>query len=239
MDPPRDRHRTTRRARATTPSREVLVVRIPFYRQLLALSLLFALGGAAHAASAAPGAPAPPPPPGKAIATLAMGCFWCAEDVYEGISGIESVVSGYTGGTLKDPTYEQVSGHRGGHYEAIQIVYDPEVIGFEKILDLFWPNVDPLDAGGQFCDRGDQYRAAVFAHDAEQRRLAEASRQRVAQELQKGIVTRIEPAVTFYPAEEYHQDYARRNPLRYRYYRNGCGRDARLEAVWGEKAGGH
>jgi peptide-methionine (S)-S-oxide reductase len=189
--------------------------------------------------SAPPDAPAPPPPKGKAVATLAMGCFWCAEDAYEGLPGVISVVSGYTGGHSQDPTYEQVSGHQGGHYEAIQIVYDPSKVSYERLLEVFWHNVDPLDGDGQFCDRGDQYRAAVFAHDAEQRRLAEASRQRVAQQLGKGIVTKVVPAVTFYPAEEYHQDYARRNTLRYRYYRGGCGRDARLRAVWGEAAGGH
>jgi peptide-methionine (S)-S-oxide reductase len=189
--------------------------------------------------AAAPDAAAPPPPAGKAVATLAMGCFWCAEDVYEGVAGVESVVSGYTGGRVKNPTYEQVSGHRTGHWEAIQVVFDPEQTSFEKLLDLFWHNVDPIDGGGQFCDRGQQYGAAIFFHDAEQKRLAEASRQRVAQELGKGIATKVLPAVTFYAAEEYHQDYAERNALRYNFYRRGCGRDNRLRAVWGEAAGGH
>jgi peptide-methionine (S)-S-oxide reductase len=198
-----------------------------------------AISEAARQESAAPGAPAPPAPAGKAVATLAMGCFWCAEDAYEHLAGVESVVSGYTGGRVEDPSYEQVSGHGTGHYEAIQIVYDPAKVSFEKLLEVFWHNVDPFDGGGQFCDRGDQYRAAVFFHDEEQKRLAEASRQRVAQQLQRGIATKIEPAVTFYVAEEYHQDYAERNSLRYRYYRGGCGRDARLRAVWGEQAGGH
>jgi peptide-methionine (S)-S-oxide reductase len=212
----------------------------PSLRRLLPHALLLALAApACGAAAALPTAPAPAPPPGKAVATLAMGCFWCAEDAYEGLAGVESVVSGYTGGHLQDPTYEQVSGHGTGHWEAIQIVYDPETTSYEKLLDVFWHNVDPTDGGGQFCDRGDQYRAAVFFHDAEQKRLAEASRQRVAQELGKGVATKVLPAVTFYVAEEYHQDYAERNALRYNFYRRGCGRDARLRAVWGDAAGGH
>jgi peptide-methionine (S)-S-oxide reductase len=168
-----------------------------------------------------------------------MGCFWCAEDAYEGLPGVESVVSGYTGGHVENPSYEQVSGHGTGHWEAIQVVYDPKQTSYEKLLEVFWHNVDPTDGGGQFCDRGQQYAAAVFFHDAEQKRLAEATRQRVAQELDKGIATKVVPAVTFYVAEEYHQDYARKNPLRYNYYRRGCGRDARLRAVWGDAAGGH
>jgi peptide-methionine (S)-S-oxide reductase len=168
-----------------------------------------------------------------------MGCFWCAEAAFEGTPGVQSVVSGYTGGHVSNPTYEQVSGHGTGHYEAIQVVFDPARVTYQALLDVFWHNVDPFDPRGQFCDQGDQYRAAIFVHDDEQKRLAEASRQLVAQELQKGVVTDIEPAVTFYPAEEYHQDYAERNPLRYRYYTNGCGRANRLRAVWGEKAGGH
>jgi peptide-methionine (S)-S-oxide reductase len=211
-----------------------------FVLALLLAAVTPAAGAAARqGGDAAPDAPAPPAPTGKAVATFAMGCFWCAEDAFEGLAGVESVVSGYTGGHLESPTYQQVSGHGTGHYEAIQVVFEPTKVSYERLLEVFWHNVDPFDARGQFCDKGDQYRAAVFVHDAEQRRLAEASRQRVAQELQKGVVTKIEPAVTFYAAEEYHQDYAQKNPLRYRYYSTGCGRANRLHAVWGEAAGGH
>ena len=206
---------------------------LPSLRRLVPHALLLALAAPAWgAAGPPPTAPAPAPPAGKAVATFAMGCFWCAEDAYEGLAGVESVVSGYTGGRLKDPTYEQVSGHGTGHWEAIQIVYDPQETSYEQLLDVFWHNVDPTDGGGQFCDRGDQYRAAVFFHDAEQKRLAEASRQRVAQELGKGVATKVLPAVTFYLAEEYHQDYAERNELRYSFYRYNCGRDARLAELW-------
>ena len=208
-------------------------------RGLAALLLLAVLAPAAALASAPPGAPAPPAPAGKAVATFAMGCFWCAEDAFEGLPGVESVVSGYTGGRVQDPSYERVSAHGTGHWEAIQIVFDPQATSYEKLLDVFWHNVDPTDGGGQFCDRGDQYRAAVFFHDAEQKRLAEASRQRVAQELNQGVATKVLPAVTFYQAEEYHQDYAKRNALRYNLYTRGCGRAARHEAVSGDAAGGH
>jgi peptide-methionine (S)-S-oxide reductase len=214
----------------------------PSLRRLLPAALLLALAAPACGAAGAgapPTAPAPAPPPGKAVATFAMGCFWCAEDAYEGLAGVESVVSGYTGGRVQNPTYEQVSGHGTGHWEAIRIVYDPQATSYEALLDVFWHNVDPTDGGGQFCDRGDQYRAAVFFHDAEQKRLAEASRQRVAQELDKGVATKVLPAVTFYDAEEYHQDYAARNSIRYNLYTRGCGRAARLKAVWGDAAGGH
>jgi len=209
------------------------------HRGLAAVLLLSFLAPAAAFAAAPPTAPAPPAPAGKALATFAMGCFWCAEDAFEGLPGVEAVVSGYTGGRVQDPTYEQVSGHGTGHWEAIQIVFDPQATSYEKLLDVFWHNVDPTDGGGQFCDRGDQYRAAVFFHDGEQKRLAEASRQRVAQELNEGIAVKVLPAVTFYDAEEYHQDYAARNALRYNLYTRGCGRAARLKAVWGDAAGGH
>ena len=219
------------------------------FRSLLAIALLGACAPAgsdaapgkpvaATTAAAAPAQPRGPAAAGHATATFAMGCFWCAEDALEDIEGVLSVVSGYTGGPEKNPTYDEVSAHRTGHYEAIAVEYDPARIGYEQLLDVFWHNVDPFDGGGQFCDRGDQYRAAVFAHDAEQRRLAEASRQRVAAQLGKAIAVQVVPASRFWDAEEYHQDFARRNPLRYRLYTNGCGRAARLRAVWGEEAGG-
>jgi peptide-methionine (S)-S-oxide reductase len=194
-------------------------------------------GGPKAAADTAAGATAGAP--ASATATFAMGCFWCAEAAFEPVDGVSSVVSGYTGGDETNPTYEQVSSHRTGHYEAIQVVYDPAKVTYEALLDVFWHNVDPLDGRGQFCDRGDQYRAAVFVHDAEQQRLAEASRQTVAKQLGKEIPVPVVSAEKFWEAEEYHQDYAERNPLRYRLYTNGCGRAARLRAVWGDAAGGH
>jgi peptide-methionine (S)-S-oxide reductase len=192
---------------------------------------------AATAGSVATDPADPASPAGTAVATFAMGCFWCAEDAFEGREGVLAVVSGYTGGREKNPTYEQVSGHRTGHYEAIAVTYDPSRVTYEELLETFWHNVDPFDASGQFCDRGNQYRAAVFVHDDEQRRLAEESKQQAARRLGKPVATAIVTASTFYEAEAYHQDYAQRNPLRYRLYTNGCGRYARLREVWG-KAGG-
>jgi peptide-methionine (S)-S-oxide reductase len=213
----------------------------PSLRRLLPAALLLALAAPACGAAVAgapPTAPAPAPPPGKAVATFAMGCFWCAEDAYEGLAGVESVISGYTGGRVQDPTYEQVSGHGTGHWEAIQIVYDPQATSYEALLDVFWRNVDPTDGGGQFCDRGDQYRTGIFVHDEEQRRLAEASKQALEDSgrFEQPILTEIVAAGPFYPAEDYHQDYYEKNPLRYDFYRWNCGRDARLEQLWGEQA---
>ena len=208
-------------------------------RTLAVALLLGACSPAGSDAAAEPAAAAAPAAANRARATFAMGCFWCAEDAFEGVDGVLGVVSGYTGGPEKNPTYEQVSAHRTGHYEAIQVVYDPRKVTYEQLLDVFWHNVDPLDGGGQFCDRGEQYRAAVFVHDAEQRRLAEASLQQTARTLGKRIAVGIVPASAFWNAEDYHQDYARKNPLRYRLYTSGCGRYDRLEEVWGDAAGGH
>jgi peptide-methionine (S)-S-oxide reductase len=151
-----------------------------------------------------------------------------------------STTSGYTGGRIASPSYEQVSEGGTGHREAVRVEYDPARVSYQKLLDVFWRNVDPVDGGGQFCDRGFQYTSAIFTADAEQRRLAEASQQALEQsgKLKGKVATQILDATAFYPAEDYHQDYATRNPLRYRYYRHGCGRDARLEAIWGA-AGAH
>ena len=205
--------------------------------RLLALLLAVAACGPAGGQGSAAAAPAAPAAAKRAVATFAMGCFWCAEDAFEGTPGVLSVVSGYTGGREKNPTYEQVSAHRTGHLEAIEVAYDPARVTYEQLLDRFWHNVDPLDGRGQFCDQGDQYRAAIFVHGEEQRRAAEASRERVAKQVGE-VATLIVPAATFYPAEDYHQDYAEKNPLRYRFYSTSCGRAARLRAVWGEEAGG-
>jgi peptide-methionine (S)-S-oxide reductase len=175
--------------------------------------------------------------PTLATAVFAGGCFWCMEPPYDKLDGVVSTISGYTGGHTQSPTYEQVSDGGTGHYEAVQITYDPAKVGYEKLLDVFWHNVDPLDASGQFCDKGTQYRAAIFYAGPEQQRLAQESKEALDKSgrLPKPIVTEILPTATFYPAEEYHQDYYQKNPIRYHFYRFNCGRDQRLDAVWGDK----
>jgi peptide-methionine (S)-S-oxide reductase len=171
-----------------------------------------------------------------AKATFAGGCFWCMEPPFDALDGVVSTTSGYTGGHTANPTYEQVSAGKTGHAEAVEIVYDPRKVTYARLLEVFWRNIDPLTANAQFCDTGNQYRSAIFAHDAAQRRLAEASKDAVAQRLKKPIVTEITAASQFWPAEEYHQDYYKKNPIRYKFYRTSCGRDRRLEAIWGPDA---
>jgi peptide-methionine (S)-S-oxide reductase len=190
-------------------------------------------------ALAAPAAAADQPAPAKA--TFAGGCFWCMEPPFEALDGVVSVTAGYTGGTKVDPTYEEVSAGGTGHAESIEVTYDPARISYEKLLDVFWHNVDPTTANRQFCDKGNQYRTAIFYHDETQKRLAEQSKQALeaSKKLPGPIVTEIVPAGRFYPAEEYHQDYYKKNPIRYQYYRWGCGRDARLKEVWGDEAPAH
>jgi peptide-methionine (S)-S-oxide reductase len=166
-----------------------------------------------------------------AKATFAGGCFWCMEPPFEKLPGVVSVVSGYIGGSVPNPTYEQVSAGRTGHYEAVEITFDPQKVSYAKLLDTLWPNIDPTDGSGQFCDKGPQYRAAIFYHDENQRKLAVASRDRLKGRF-PNIQTQILRAAPFYRAEEYHQDYYKKNPVRYQFYRRGCGRDARLKAVW-------
>lgn len=195
---------------------------------ILGLCCLFVLGGAAAADSDGET---------RGIATFAGGCFWCMEPPFDKLEGVISTTSGYTGGQVANPSYKQVSGGGTGHTEAVRIVYDPSRISYSRLLEVFWRNIDPLDAGGQFCDRGDQYRSAVFYHDPEQRRLAEQSKEELAKgpvfgKYDQPIVTEITAAVEFYPAEEYHQDYYKKNPIRYRFYRKGCGRDKVLDAYW-------
>jgi peptide-methionine (S)-S-oxide reductase len=177
------------------------------------------------------------PAPALETAVFAMGCFWCAETAFEGLPGVVSVVSGYTGGREANPTYEQVSAGKTGHAEAVQVTFDPARIGYAELLDLFWRNIDPTSAGGQFCDRGKQYRSALYWRGETQRRLAEASKRALEatpQRFDGKIVTEIVAASTFWPAEEYHQDFYRKNPARYGSYRKGCGRDRRLEELWGK-----
>jgi peptide-methionine (S)-S-oxide reductase len=180
-------------------------------------------------------AKAAPPAAGRhlAKATFAGGCFWCMEGPFDKLDGVVSTTSGYTGGQKKNPTYEEVSSGGTGHAEAVQIVYDPAKVSYEKLLDVFWHNVDPLARDRQFCDAGTQYRSAIFFHDETQKRLAEASKAPVQKRFQQPVATQIVPASAFYPAEEYHQDYYRKNPIRYKLYRTGCGRDRRLAELWG------
>ena len=176
---------------------------------------------------------------GSSVATFAGGCFWCMEAPFDALPGVVSTTSGYTGGAKKSPSYEEVSAGGTGHAEAVEIVYDPTKLSFEKLLEVFWHNIDPTVADRQFCDVGSQYRSAIFVHDADQRRAAEASLAEVQKKLGLPVKTQIVEAAAFYPAEDYHQDYYEKNPIRYRYYRHGCGRDARLEEIWGKDAAAH
>ena len=178
-------------------------------------------------------AAAPPPPP-RAVATFAGGCFWCMEGPFDKLPGVISTTSGYTGGTKANPTYEEVSNGGTGHRESVEVVYDPRKVTYAQLLDTFWHNVDPTDNSGQFCDHGPQYRSAIFYHDAEQKRLAEASK--AALEKRFRVATDILSASQFWRAEEYHQDYYKKNPIRYHFYRFNCGRDQRLEQIWGKAA---
>jgi peptide-methionine (S)-S-oxide reductase len=176
---------------------------------------------------------------GPERATFAGGCFWCMEAPFDKLPGVLSVTSGYTGGMVKNPTYRQVSDGGTGHAESVQVVFDPSRISYAKLLEVYWHNVDPTNPDGQFCDKGAQYRTAIFYHGEEQRRAAEQSRQALekTRPFRERIVTEIVPAGEFWPAEEYHQHYYRKNPIRYAYYRNGCGRDRRLKELWGSAAG--
>jgi len=169
-------------------------------------------------------------------AVFAGGCFWCEETAFEGKPGVISVISGYAGGSKVNPTYEQVSAGGTGHAESVQVTFDPKKISYEELLKIFWHNVDPTDAGGQFCDRGNQYRSEIFYLNDSQKQLAEKSKQEVMKQLHQPIVTEIAPLKTFYPAEEYHQDFYKKEPVRYESYRIGCGRDRRLEELWGPSA---
>ncbi|MFO1364174.1 MAG: peptide-methionine (S)-S-oxide reductase MsrA [Burkholderiales bacterium] len=175
---------------------------------------------------------------GSAKATFAGGCFWCMEPPYDKLPGVVSTTSGYMGGSKRFPTYEEVSTGTTGHAEVVQVVYDPAKVSYEKLLEVFWRNVDPTVRDRQFCDVGSQYRTAIFYHDDGQKRLAEASKAALekSKPFKAPIVTPVQAAGEFWPAEDYHQDYYRKNPVRYKYYRTGCGRDERLKELWG-KAG--
>src|SRR5215831_1813556 len=197
----------------------------------IALGLLFSLGLFASAA----GQGSEP----QKTATFAGGCFWCVEADFDKVEGVISTTSGYTGGRTANPSYEEVSRGGTGHAEAVEIVYDPAKVSYDKLLDVFWHNIDPLAKDRQFCDHGDQYRSAIFYHGDEQRTLAEASKAAVQKRFKQPIQTAVVPAGPFYKAEEYHQDYYVKNPVRYKFYRFNCGRDARLEELWGKKDWDH
>jgi peptide-methionine (S)-S-oxide reductase len=170
------------------------------------------------------------------IATFAGGCFWCLEEALDKVDGVLSTTSGYTGGQKTGPTYEEVSAGGTGHTESVQVMYDPQKVSYSTLLDVFWRNIDPTTPDQQFCDKGHQYRAAIFYHNDTQKRLAEESRQRVdkSKPFKEAIVTEITPASGFYPAEEYHQNFYQKNPIRYKFYKFNCGRAQRLEALWGK-----
>ena len=184
---------------------------------------------------AQPPAPQAPSPSPYAKATFAGGCFWCMEPPFDELPGVVSTTSGYTGGKTKNPTYAQVSAGITGHTESVEILFDQSTITYARLLDVFWKNVDPITSNQQFCDAGTQYRSAIFYHTDEQKRLAEASKLAIEQSgrFKQPIVTEIAAASAFYPAEAYHQDYYKKNPIRFNYYKYGCGRAKRLEQLWG------
>jgi peptide-methionine (S)-S-oxide reductase len=207
-------------------SKENAVMRFVTMLAALVAALGFALPAASQGAG--PGAPQ--------RAVFAGGCFWCVEAAFEGVPGVIDVVSGYAGGTLANPSYERVSAGGTGHFEVVQVSYDPARIAYAQLLEIYWRNVDPFDGGGQFCDRGDSYLAAIFVAGATERQQAEASKAALEKRFGKPIATRVLDAATFYAAEDYHQDYHVKNPLRYKYYSTSCGRAARLERIWGKPA---
>jgi len=179
--------------------------------------------------------PAPKAEGTVAVATFAGGCFWCLEEAFEKVPGVIRAVSGYTGGTVDKPTYEQVTTKTTGHYEAVQVTYDPTKVSYPQLVDWFWRNIDPVDAKGQFCDKGSPYYTGIFYHDEEQRKVADATKQELqaSGRFKEKIATAILPAGAFWVAEDYHQDYYKKNPHRYQYYKTACGRAARLEQIWG------
>jgi peptide-methionine (S)-S-oxide reductase len=204
---------------------------------LLALAVLAAPCSVRSAPSASAAVPAGKPE--VKHATFAGGCFWCMETAFEGRPGIVAVISGFSGGKESNPTYGEVSAGRTGHMESVEVVYHPSEISYERLLEIYWHNIDPTQGDGQFCDHGAQYRSAIFVRDAGERSLAERSKSAItnSKALHVPIVTRILPFTGFWPAEEYHQDYYRKNPDDYHRYREGCGRDRRLQELWGAEAG--
>jgi peptide-methionine (S)-S-oxide reductase len=203
-----------------------------------ALAAVALLAAVRTSTATRPGQPHGAPPAALDSAIFAGGCFWCMEPPFDELAGVVSTTSGYAGGALANPTYEQVSAGGTGHAEVVQVVYDPTKVSYERLLDVFWHNVDPLTANAQFCDHGSQYRTAIFYRGEEQHRLAEGSKRALTESrrFDRPIVTEVTAAGAFYPAEGYHQDYYRQNPTRYKFYRWNCGRDRRLQALWGKDA---
>ena len=209
-----------------------------FLLPLLALAALGAACSGPDTAASNESAPGFAIDPAAAdTAVFAGGCFWCMEKPFEELDGVASVVSGFSGGALPNPTYDEVSTKQTGHYEAVEVVYDPSVVSYDTLLQVYWHNVDPLDDGGQFCDRGEPYRPALFVDTAEERAAAEATKAALAERFDEPIVVPVLDAAPFYAAEDYHQDFYRTNPVRYQSYRMGCRRDARLAELWGRNAG--
>lgn len=200
-------------------------------RLLLSFVLVLAAMGLAAAQNA------PQPAPGQAVATFAGGCFWCTEADFDKVAGVISTTSGYIGGKVKNPDYHQVSAGGTGHAEAVEVVYDPGKVTYQQLLTYYWRSVDPTVQNRQFCDSGDQYRTAIFVHGDEQRKLAEASKKAIEAQLKKPIYTEIVQAGPFYKAEDYHQDFYQKNATKYKFYRWNCGRDQRLEQIWGKPKG--
>jgi peptide-methionine (S)-S-oxide reductase len=207
------------------------MIRLPQFTILLisAITSLILSSATSHAQTAS-----------LAKATFAGGCFWCMEGPFDKLDGVVSTTSGYIGGTSKNPSYQAISTGTTGHTEAVEIVYDPKKVSYEKLLYVFWRNIDPTTKNRQFCDAGSQYRSGIFTHDAAQKSAADASKSALVKTkpFKGNIETEITEATTFYAAEDYHQDYYKKNPVRYAYYRNGCGRDQRLKELWGAEAGG-
>ncbi len=194
---------------------------------LLATAALFA-SGAAFAQEAGSVS--------RETAIFAGGCFWCVEEAFDQVPGVLATVSGYTGGTKENPTYREVSAGGTGHYEAVRVEYDPAKVSYEQLLETFWRNIDPFDAAGQFCDKGESYRSAVFTSDPAEAKLAETQKGEIAGRFGTPVATAVLPEQAFYPAEEYHQDFYTRNPARYKYYKWACGRAQRIQEIWGKPA---
>ena len=215
------------------------MMRRPVFALLLAAAAAVAgFGSALSRAQQAPSQASPPVAAGTARAVFAGGCFWCVESDFDKVPGVLKTTSGYTGGKLANPSYEQVSSKTTGHYEAVEVVFDPAKVSYAQLVEHFWRTIDPTDADGQFCDKGSPYRTAIFALDAAQLAAAQASKGAIekSKPFASPIVTQVLMGGPFYPAEEYHQDYYKKNPVRYSYYRTSCGRDARLKQLWGAAA---
>jgi len=220
-----------------SPIRSAGLILVPLLGLVLLVSGLFGTAPRREAGSAA----LPVPIAGQQVATFAGGCFWSMQKAFDGVAGVISTTAGYAGGTKADPSYENVETGRTGHAESVQLIYDPARISYERLLDIYWHHIDPLTENAAFCDHGPQYRSIIFYGDADQRRFAEASKQALDQShrFKTPIVTAIEPATKFYPAEEYHQMFYKKNPVRYEAYRIGCGRDDRIRQLWGEPVASH